>query len=90
MDDRELALMLFAGLEELYLRTMVQQAVLDVLTAEEDDWRARAEYAEILQAPLIRAQFDKLRSDMFGVPQEVHPAEDWDTVVRRILDKGKA
>lgn len=83
MNDGELAEQLFVFMEELYLRVVVQQALLDIWDPE--DWRKRAEDAEILNSPRIRALFDKLRSELFEPPPENHPAMTWQEMVRQTL-----
>lgn len=88
MDDRELAIFLLKSLEELYLRTRVQQALLDRLVAQDVDWRAKAERAEILNSPAYRRLFDKLRADMFGLERATHLPKDWRAIVRKLLDEG--
>lgn len=89
MSDRELAVWLMDVFEELYLRTRVQQALLDQLASSDVDWRAKAERSEILNAPKYRPLFDKLRSGMFGLPQEDHQETDWRETVRKLLDEGE-
>jgi hypothetical protein len=88
MDDRELAIFLLGSVEELYLRTRVQQALLDRLVTQDVDWRAKAERAEILNAPAYRPLFDKLRADMFGLERATRPPKDWRAIVRKLLDEG--
>jgi hypothetical protein len=87
MDDREIALMLFGSVEELYVRVMAQEATLDVLVGQEDeDWQSHVQHAVILQAPQIHALFDRLRSELFAIPQTKSLPKDWEQMVRRIVE----
>jgi len=88
-DYREIELSLMDLIEELYLRTLVQQAVLDQLTPLQADWRSLVEKHEILHAPAIRELFDKFRLELLGVQPETPRAKDWQTTVRELLDEGK-
>jgi len=87
MDDRELAMQFLASMEELYLRVVVQQALLDIWDPE--GWRERVEDAEILHSPQIHAVFDKLRAGLFGDQQASPPPADWQEIVRNLLDDQK-
>jgi hypothetical protein len=72
-------------IETLYLRTVVQEAALDILSQDEN-WRSDTTRAEILHGPRIHALFDKLRGVLLELPAETPAPTDWQSIVRRIID----
>ena len=90
MDDKEVGLTLLGFMEELYLRTKVQQELLDRLTLPEDDWRSQAERAEILNGPACQILFDKLRAGIFGLERELPLQTNWRSTVRKLLDEDES
>jgi hypothetical protein len=82
MDDRpEIEVRLYGFIEALLLRAIAQESLLDLLTAEEDNWREQLERAQILNAPQIRAHFAELLDKTYGVSTSDPPPEDWNAIV---------